>query len=173
LETAIVKIFVTASRELLEPTVPELALNLLYVFAQAAGEGLQIVHGDARGGDTIARRWAEWMRDQQHEQVTHEPYPAKWSQFGTAAGMIRNRTMVQEHPDADLCLAFPMITSVGTKGMMELCRRAGIPVWECPIRQGYPRLTRPPQARLIPILWTEPARGVADAQPAPPPTTMH
>ena len=141
------------------------------MFADAAGEPLIVIHGDARGGDTIARKWVEyWKRE--GLAVDHQPYPADWKRLGTAAGMIRNREMAKEHPDADLCLALPMITSIGTKGMMELCRRAGIPVWEIPIRQGFPRLTRPPQARLIPLQWTEPARGVADAQPAPPPAPL-
>jgi YspA, cpYpsA-related SLOG family len=54
-----------------------------------------------------------------------ERHPAKWSE-GKSAGPRRNQEMVDL--GADICLAFPLPESRGTRHCMEAANRAGIPV---------------------------------------------
>jgi hypothetical protein len=81
---------------------------------------ITIVHGAARGADHIAGRVARaWgMRVEEH--------PADWDRHGKSAGPIRNTNMV--HLGADICLAFPTGSSVGTRHCMRIAEAAGIPV---------------------------------------------
>lgn len=78
-----------------------------------------IVHGDARGADTLAKEWA-WSRD-----VIELPYPADWKTNGRAAGPVRNRQMLEQE-EPDLVVAFP--GGNGTAHMMRIAREAGIKV---------------------------------------------
>jgi hypothetical protein len=81
-----------------------------------------LVHGGARGADTIAGEIAKDLG------WTVEVHPADWAKFKKSAGAIRNQEMVSL--GADLCLAFIMVRgeSVGTKHCAKLARMAGIPV---------------------------------------------
>jgi len=59
---------------------------------------LTIIHGDARGADTVADIWARYRGH------TPKPFPAKWKQYGTDAGKIRNQQMLDEgEPDLVIC----------------------------------------------------------------------
>ena len=69
-----------------------------------------VVHGAARGGDTLAAEWAECRC------VRCEPYPADWQRDGKQAGYIRNRRMLDARPDA--VIAFP-----GGPGTAHMVRR--------------------------------------------------
>lgn len=92
---------------------PEFGLSLNW-------DGITVVHGAARGADTLAARIAKaWgMRVEAHH--------ADWKTHGRAAGHRRNAQMVQR--GAAVCLAFPLGVSRGTRGCMELAEKAGIPV---------------------------------------------
>jgi hypothetical protein len=79
---------------------------------------LVVVHGAARGTDSLAGEWAR-ERGQQEE-----PHPAAWGKYGRAAGPIRNAEMVKQ--GAGLCLAFP--GGRGTADCVSKCEKAGIPV---------------------------------------------
>lgn len=80
-----------------------------------------IIHGDCpTGADRFA---AEWARVQ---FVAEEPHPANWDTYGKAAGPVRNQQMVER--GADICLAFPLVQSRGTRDCMRRARAAGIPV---------------------------------------------
>lgn len=85
-------------------------------------EGTVIVHGAARGADTIAGAVAERMG------FEVEAYPAEWRKFGRSAGPIRNRQMADS--GIDLCVAFheDIANSRGTADMVNVCRKRGIPV---------------------------------------------
>ena len=103
---------------------------------------LVVVHGDARGADSMARSWAR--EPFLGGSITEEPHPAKWDEFcgkycGThrksrrdgrtycpRQGFLRNLEMAEL--GADVCLAFPMEGSRGTWGMMLLCEKRSIPV---------------------------------------------
>lgn len=65
-----------------------------------------MISGHARGADTIAESVAEELGWQV------EVFPAEWSKYGKQAGGMRNQQMVDH--GADICLAFPLGTSVGT-----------------------------------------------------------
>lgn len=68
--------------------------------AFAPGRHFVVVHGDAEGVDGHAKAWAEYAHSKAL-QVTHEPWPAAWdTDFGAAAGPIRNRKMIDSGIDA-------------------------------------------------------------------------
>jgi hypothetical protein len=96
----------------------------IYEALEAAVDGPDwvIVHGAARGADTIADLWAKMTG------YEVEPHPADWGRHGKAAGPIRNQEMVAL--GADLCLAFPVPGSRGTLDCIERARAAHIPVRE-------------------------------------------
>ena len=83
-----------------------------------------IVHGGARGADSIAGEIAKkW-------DIKVLVYPAQWDSYGTSAGPIRNRQMLKENPDIKLVLAFHnnINESKGTKDMCSIADKQGIPV---------------------------------------------
>lgn len=82
-------------------------------------------HGGAAGADSIAASIVRaWGYRDDPDPVT----PEEWRRFGKRAGHLRNWRMVER--GADVCLAFPLGRSPGTRGCMDMCRRAGIPVRE-------------------------------------------
>lgn len=78
-----------------------------------------VIHGAARGADSLAHRWA------QNRCVPVESYPADWRTHGKAAGPIRNRRMLDEGKP-DIVAAFP--GGRGTEHMISIAMKAGIPV---------------------------------------------
>ena len=91
--------------------------------------GTIIVHGNARGADTVA----DIVAGQLGFEIRR--YPANWEKYGKAAGMRRNAEMLtQEHPDKDdvgldCVMGFslgPVSKSRGTHGMIKLAEKAGI-----------------------------------------------
>lgn len=92
-----------------------------------------VVHGAARGADTIAGEIAAslgWLV---------EAHPADWG-HGRSAGVRRNQAMVDL--GADVCLAFPLPGSVGTWDCIRRATAAGIMVVVRPGQLGR-RLRRP------------------------------
>lgn len=80
-----------------------------------------VIHGNARGADALADRWAL------ESGVFVLRMPALWDAQGKSAGIRRNAAMISlAFPE--YCVAFP--GGRGTAGMVELRRKAGIPVWE-------------------------------------------
>lgn len=79
-----------------------------------------LVHGDAKGADSMAKNWAI------SNNVEHQAYPAKWDVFGDSAGPIRNRQMLDA--GFDMLIAFP--GGRGTANMISITNQAGIPVLE-------------------------------------------
>jgi hypothetical protein len=84
--------------------------------------GDALVHGAARGADSIAASIAQEMNG------NVLPFPANWEKYGRAAGAIRNQQMLDENPDIDVVLAFhPDIKqSKGTKDMVTRCYKKGL-----------------------------------------------
>ena len=79
-----------------------------------------IVHGTARGPDSIAAQFAGLCG------MTVEPHPADFDRLGKRAGPVRNEKMALL--GADLCIAFWDGESNGTKDMIDRCHVHGIPV---------------------------------------------
>lgn len=77
-----------------------------------------ILHGGAKGADTLAGVWAR-LRG-----VPEIIIPAQWNFFGKSAGPLRNEWMTYLEP-AEI-IAFPGGT--GTNNMIELGRKKGIEV---------------------------------------------
>lgn len=80
-----------------------------------------IIHGAARGADSLADRWAT------EHGVPVERYPADWNKYGKRAGYIRNVQMLNEGKP-DTVIAFP--GGKGTQMMINLANAAGVHVIE-------------------------------------------
>ena len=79
-----------------------------------------VIHGAARGADTVAARWAA------ERSMPVWPFPADWSR-GNGAGPIRNQQMLDEGQPS-FVVAFP--GGAGTADMTRRARSAGLPVLE-------------------------------------------
>ena len=78
-----------------------------------------IIHGGARGADTMAGEFAKW------KGIPVEVFPADWNGDGKAAGPIRNSRMLKEGLP-DLVVAFD--GGRGTADMIAKARKAGVRV---------------------------------------------
>ena len=78
-----------------------------------------IVCGEARGADTLGRRYAE------EHYISVESYPADWVNLGKKAGYIRNEQMAD---NAEALVAFWVNDSAGTKHMIESAEARGLQV---------------------------------------------
>jgi len=117
-----VRILVTGSRDIdgVAESIVVAALEQAQDDAFRAHRCSTIVHGGARGVDTIASFWAL------AGGLDAESYPADWERYGKRAGVMRNVQMVDR--GADVCLAFPRRGSVGTWHCVRYAADAGIPV---------------------------------------------
>jgi hypothetical protein len=78
-----------------------------------------IIQGGAAGADSLAKRYAI-------EKGVHcAEVPPLWGFYGKKAGFLRNKAMLNLSPG--YCIAFP--GGRGTESMINLCQKAGIPVW--------------------------------------------
>ena|SRR5687768_11150780 len=81
----------------------------------------ELIHGCARGADSLAGEYATANDIPQHR------YPALWDLHGKRAGPIRNHQMLREGKP-DLVVGFLFENSRGTKHMLDIARKAGVPV---------------------------------------------
>jgi len=119
---AVRRVLVTGSRDWVARTT---IWNALHSELIQFPDGIIVVHGAARGADDIADRWAWGMR-QAGWPVSVEAHPADWNTHGKRAGVVRHQEMV--NLGADVCHAFPLGDSVGTRHCMARALAAGIPV---------------------------------------------
>jgi hypothetical protein len=110
-----IRILITGSRDWNDYEVIERAI--LDVVGNTTGP-VMIVHGAARGADTIAGEIAK------KHAFSVETHPALWNKHGKAAGPIRNQEMVDT--GADVVLAFLLPGSVGTKDCIRRAKAAGL-----------------------------------------------
>ena len=73
----------------------------------------ELIHGGARGADTLAGQWA---RDR---DIPVTVFHADWKRHGKAAGVIRNQEMLVDG-DPDIVLAFP--GGRGTEHMVKVAK---------------------------------------------------
>ncbi len=87
--------------------------------------GTVVIHGGARGADTIAGQEAK------RRGLEVRVYPALWKKHGRAAGPMRNQQMLDEGKPSEV-YAFRRADkpSVGTRDMVQRARSAGVPVRE-------------------------------------------
>lgn len=91
-----------------------------------AADAQVVIHGCARGADTLGGLWAS----KRGKEIL--PFPAQWSMYGRAAGPIRNQAML-DRGKPELVIAFHsnIAASKGTKDMLARAKRAGIPTLLC------------------------------------------
>jgi|SRR5579884_2260511 len=115
------KIIIAGGREIHDPSILDAALESC-PFAQFIDSTTEIITGGARGVDAMADKWAE------ENGIDRVIFPANWTQHWKAAGMIRNKKMLDyallSYPDCGL-IAIPG-KGPGTRGMIKLCREAGM-----------------------------------------------
>ena len=78
-----------------------------------------ILCGEARGADLLGKRYAK------EHGIPVWSFPAKWDEYGKAAGMMRNKQMLAF---ADALVAFWDGESRGTENMLDIAANKGIPV---------------------------------------------
>lgn len=83
-------------------------------------EGIAIIHGGARGADSLCGAWA---RDNGVPEIV---MAAQWDKYGKQAGSMRNQWMF-EILQPTYAVAFP--GGVGTEHMVRILERANVPVW--------------------------------------------
>jgi YspA, cpYpsA-related SLOG family len=81
----------------------------------------RLIHGAARGADSLAAAWAT------NRDIPALAFPADWKKDGKAAGFVRNARMLREGRP-ELVVAFP--GGKGTAHMVKLARAAGVSVLE-------------------------------------------
>lgn len=78
-----------------------------------------VIHGGARGADTLAGLWAKTNK------IPVQVFMADWNKYKSAAGHIRNKKMLLEGKP-DLVVAFP--GGKGTANMIGQAEDAGVTV---------------------------------------------
>lgn len=116
------RVLVTGSRDWTDRRAVWFAIFNQYLDCDNPAD-FTVVHGDCpTGADRIAHEFCAW----QPLRVTEERHPADWDVHGKAAGPLRNQVMVDL--GADICLAFPLGDSRGTRDCMRRAQAAGIPI---------------------------------------------
>jgi hypothetical protein len=78
-----------------------------------------VIHGGAKGADTLAGEWAK------KHKIAVRAYPADWDKYGRRAGPLRNEQMLAEGKP-DFVLAMP--GGRGTAHMVSIAEAAGVKV---------------------------------------------
>ena len=82
-----------------------------------------VIHGSAKGADTIAGEIASELG------FRVIACPAEWKRYGRAAGIIRNRQMLQDYrPELVLAFVRDPQRSPGSRHTVTTAREMGIPV---------------------------------------------
>lgn len=114
------RLLVTGSRDFHDEFLMRHELEAVKLYSEQVGVKVTLVHGAARGADTLAEKIAAdfgW---------DIESHPADWDKFGKRAGYVRNQEMLDS--GIDMCLAFPLGESKGTRMMIKLVEKADLPL---------------------------------------------
>lgn len=79
-----------------------------------------LIHGQATGADTLAGKVCKEIG------IDVVECPANWTKYNKAAGVIRNKKMLEYFPNIDLVLAFP--GENGTANMISQAKEKSIDV---------------------------------------------
>jgi len=104
------RILVCGGREYFDVDVLERSLDAIHLGSRGPIES--VIHGGARGADTMAGEWAR------RRGISYTVYEANWELEDRAAGPIRNKRMLDEGTP-DLIIAFP-----GGRGTANMIRQA-------------------------------------------------
>jgi hypothetical protein len=112
------KILVCGSREWENK---RLIKQVLFACQEKYGD-FSCIEGHCRGADQIAGTTSLDM------EMVVVKVPARWSRYGNSAGMKRNKYMLDKcKPDIVLAFHADLQASKGTKGMIEIAKKAGLP----------------------------------------------
>jgi len=122
-------VIVTGDRYALWPDWRDVVEHAVNQYVESAAS---VLHGAARGIDTLV---ADYFR-RTRPYVSIQGFPADWNAHGRAAGPIRNQEMLDVLLDLSqtgariAVLAFhnDLAGSKGTKHMVGIARKAGVPV---------------------------------------------
>jgi hypothetical protein len=117
-----VKVLICGDREWDHYEIMEAVIRGLYGMY---GKELHIIEGEARGADQMAGEIAGLMLPKEN---IHK-FPADWKKFNRAAGPLRNRAMLKENPDLVLAFHDDLAESRGTKDMVNIATKKGVPVY--------------------------------------------
>ena len=95
----------------------ELLVRKMDMLLQNITDEIAVVCGEARGADTLGKRYA---LERGYRVLS---YPADWDTYGKRAGYMRNITMAE---NADALVAFWDGESRGTKHMIDIARQYGL-----------------------------------------------
>lgn len=98
--------------------------NKIYMLLKQLPYNITLVHGAARGADSLAEKAARKL------DLTIERHPAAWHKYGPAAGPIRNREMLDTNIDLVLAFRVEGVNSPGTDDLTGEAKRRGIEVKE-------------------------------------------
>ena len=119
-EQGTIRILVCGDRNWTDGTMIYLALK--DAVAKARGK-VVVVHGACRGADKLGGMAARKLG------LEVEEYPAQWEKYGSPqAGPIRNKQMLDSGLDRVLAFHHNLEESKGTKGMIKIATKAGVPV---------------------------------------------
>lgn len=97
--------------------------RVLNGFAQNSPTPITVVHGAAKGADSLAGLWAR------NNGCTEEPHPADWRGQGKMAGPLRNKLMLDTGVDRVLAFKDGFSLSMrhgGTEHMVSIAIAAGV-----------------------------------------------
>lgn len=112
------RVLVTGSRDFKDESIIRRELEAVGLDARRNSARVTLVHGAARGADTIAAAVARSLG------WRVEAHPAQWDTLGKRAGYVRNAVMVDS--GVDVVLGFPIGESRGTRMCIDLARRRGV-----------------------------------------------
>jgi YspA, cpYpsA-related SLOG family len=114
----LLKVIVAGGREFNDYSLLEQKL-IRFLHPKYKPSDVEIVSGGARGADKLGERFAK-------EKGCHlKVMNAEWDKYGKSAGYRRNAEMAKY---ADACVIFWDGASLGTKHMIDLANREGIPL---------------------------------------------
>ena len=111
---------ITGSRIFNDAYIMNLALDGFCEEREVDKKTLTLVHGGAKGADSLASLWAN------KNKVEVEIWYPDWDTYGRAAGIVRNKDMLES--GVDIVIAFPRGEARGTRHMMKIAREAGVEV---------------------------------------------
>lgn len=113
---------ICGAREWTNRAAIERELLIVKERSEVSGLPVIVVHGGARGADTIAGEVAVELGLEVWER------PARWEALGVAAGMIRNQSIIDMRPSRVLAFTENLERSRGTNDMVRRAVTACIPV---------------------------------------------
>lgn len=120
------RILVCGSRDFNDFYIMGRTLDGFMAQAQKEHRKLMLIHGAAKGADSLAQTWANYQVN-----LTVLSYPAEWRKWGNKAGIMRNLKMLDE-ARPDVVLAFvnkKLDESRGTRHMVRIARQANVLVY--------------------------------------------